>query len=90
MRRWAIATAKSMGRVDRDKYYDLQEVFSCMFYILDLGITLDCPSVDGSQYSGKLQILPPHLYDSKNKKSYWLGILFVCLGNVFLWLLWNG
>lgn len=76
VRRWAIATARSLGRVDRDNYYDLQEVFSCMFYIIDLGITVDFPNVDESYCSGKLQMLPPHLYDSKNKKNYWLGMLF--------------
>ncbi|XP_053334391.1 probable helicase senataxin isoform X2 [Clarias gariepinus] len=79
VRRWAIATARSLGRVDRDNYYDLQEVFSCMFYIIDLGITVDFPNVDESYCSGKLQMLPPHLYDSKNKKNYWLGICMLLM-----------
>ncbi|TSK72033.1 putative helicase senataxin [Bagarius yarrelli] len=80
VRRWAIATARSLGRVDRDNYYDLQEVFSCMFYIIDLGITVDdFLSMSDSYCSGKLQILPPHLYDSKNKKSYWLGICMLLM-----------
>lgn len=76
MRHWALDTARSSGRVDRDKYYDLQEVFSCMFYIIDLGITVDLPDVEHTYYSGKLQMLPPHLYDAQNKKSYWLGMRF--------------
>ncbi|KAF5893842.1 putative helicase senataxin isoform X1, partial [Clarias magur] len=79
VRRWAIATARSLGRVDRDNYYDLQEVFSCMFYIIDLGITVDFPNVDESYCSGKLQMLPPHLYDSTNKKNYWLGICMLLM-----------
>ncbi|MCI4386844.1 hypothetical protein PGIGA_G00067390 [Pangasianodon gigas] len=79
VRHWAIATARSLGRVDRDNYYDLQEVFSCMFYIIDLGITLDFPNMDDSYCSGKLQILPPHLYDAQNKKNYWLGICMLLM-----------
>uniref|UniRef100_W5UB54 Putative helicase senataxin n=1 Tax=Ictalurus punctatus TaxID=7998 RepID=W5UB54_ICTPU len=79
VRHWAIATARSLGRVDRDNYYDLQEVFLCMFYIIDLGITVDFPNVDDSYCSGKLQMLPPHLYDSKNKKNYWLGICMLLM-----------
>ncbi|KAF7696811.1 hypothetical protein HF521_005229 [Silurus meridionalis] len=79
VRRWAIATARSLGRVDRDNYYDLQEVFSCMFYIIDLGITVDFINVDDQYCSGKLNILPPHLYDSKNKKHYWLGICMLLM-----------
>lgn len=74
MRRWAIATARSLGRVDRDNYYDLQEAFTCMFYVIDLGITVDFLSTDDSYCSGKLKMLQPHLFDSKNKKSYWLGM----------------
>lgn len=46
-----------------------------MFYIIDLGITIELPTME--EGSGKLHRLPPHLYDSKNKKSYWLGMLFV-------------
>ncbi|KAF4076992.1 hypothetical protein AMELA_G00203080 [Ameiurus melas] len=79
VRHWAIATARSLGRVDRDNYYDLQEVFLCMFYIIDLGITVDFPNVDDSYCSGKLQMLPPHLYESKNKKNYWLGICMLLM-----------
>ncbi|MCJ8741079.1 hypothetical protein PDJAM_G00066540 [Pangasius djambal] len=82
VRHWAIATARSLGRVDRDNYYDLQEVFSCMFYIIDLGISVDFPTMDDSYCSGKLQIpppLPPHLYEAKNKKNYWLGICMLLM-----------
>ncbi|XP_060791611.1 probable helicase senataxin isoform X2 [Neoarius graeffei] len=80
VRRWAIATAKSLGRVDRDNYYYLQEVFTCMFYVIDLGITVDLDiNMDDSYCSGKLQMLPPHLYDSKNKKNYWLGICMLLM-----------
>ncbi|XP_058270980.1 probable helicase senataxin isoform X1 [Hemibagrus wyckioides] len=79
VRRWAIATARSLGRVDRDNYYDLQEVFSCMFYVIDLGITVDFLNMDDSYYSGKMNVLQPHLFDSKNKKSYWLGICMLLM-----------
>ncbi|XP_051961438.1 probable helicase senataxin [Xyrauchen texanus] len=75
VRRWAIDAAKTMRSVDRDAYYDLQEIFSCMFYVIDLGVSLDFPDLDpGSYAGGTVPRLPSHLYDSHNKKNYWLGI----------------
>ncbi|KAL7853299.1 hypothetical protein AOLI_G00201430 [Acnodon oligacanthus] len=79
VRRWAISTARSLGRVDRDGYYELKEVFSCMFYIIELGISLDFQDVEHTYYSGKLQWIPSHLYDSKNEKNYWLGICMLLM-----------
>ncbi|KAK7143076.1 hypothetical protein R3I93_014289 [Phoxinus phoxinus] len=75
VRRWAIDAAKTMKSVDRDSYYDLQEIFFCMFYVIELGISLDVPDLDpGSYAGGTVTMLPSHLYDSQNKKNYWLGI----------------
>ncbi|XDV38190.1 hypothetical protein PO909_007653 [Leuciscus waleckii] len=75
VRRWAIDAAKTMKSVDRDAYYDLQEIFFCMFYVIELGISLDVPDLDpGSYAGGTVTMLPSHLYDSQNKKNYWLGI----------------
>lgn len=75
VRRWAIDAAKTMKSVDRDAYYDLQEIFFCMFYVIELGISLDVPDLDpGSYAGGTLTMLPSHLYDSQNKKNYWLGL----------------
>ncbi|XP_051960453.1 probable helicase senataxin [Xyrauchen texanus] len=75
VRRWAIDAAKTMRSVDRDAYYDLQEIFSCMFYVIELGISLDFPDLDQESYAeGTVPRLPSHLYDSHNKKNYWLGI----------------
>ncbi|XP_016325677.1 probable helicase senataxin isoform X1 [Sinocyclocheilus anshuiensis] len=75
VRRWAIDTAKTMKSVDRDTYYDLKEIFFCMFYIIELGISLDFPDLEPESYAGGVvQMLPSHLYDSQNKKNYWLGI----------------
>ncbi|XP_067279043.1 probable helicase senataxin isoform X2 [Pseudorasbora parva] len=75
VRRWAIDAAKTMKSVDRDAYYDLQEIFFCMFYVIELGISLDVPDIDpGSYAGGTIPMLPSHLYDSQNKKNYWLGI----------------
>ncbi|XP_052444287.1 probable helicase senataxin isoform X1 [Carassius gibelio] len=75
VRRWAIDTAKTMKSVDRDSYYDLQEIFSCMFNVIEPGISLDFPDVDQESYSrGTIKTLPSHLYDSQNKKNCWLGI----------------
>ncbi|XP_051534082.1 probable helicase senataxin isoform X2 [Myxocyprinus asiaticus] len=73
VRRWAIDAAKTMRSVDRDAYYDLQEIFSCMFYVIELGISLDFPDLDQESYAGgTVPRLPSHLYDSHNKKNYWL------------------
>ncbi|XP_077050590.1 putative helicase senataxin isoform X2 [Siphateles boraxobius] len=75
VRRWAIDAAKTMKSVDRDAYYDLQEIFFCMFYVIELGISLDVPDLDPGFYAGgTVKMLPSHLYDSQNKKNYWLGI----------------
>ncbi|KAG1932211.1 probable helicase senataxin [Pimephales promelas] len=75
VRRWAIDAAKTMKSVDRDAYYDLQDIFFCMFYVIELGISLDVPDLDPESYAGgTIPMLPSHLYDSQNKKNYWLGI----------------
>ncbi|XP_053551559.1 probable helicase senataxin [Bombina bombina] len=75
IRRWAIVTARAQGKVDRDDYYDLQEVFTCLFKVIELGL-FDNPDI--YSYSdieeGKLILLPDHLYDTANYKNYWLGI----------------
>lgn len=64
-----------MKSVDRDAYYDLQEIFSCMFYVIGVksGKSKDIPSSE-SYAGGVIQMLPSHLYDSQNKKNYWLGL----------------
>ncbi|XP_066222892.1 probable helicase senataxin [Saccopteryx leptura] len=75
VRRWAILTTKGLGRVDRDDYYDLQEVLTCLFKVIELRL-LENPDID--TYSvlekGKLIILLPHMYDAASYKNYWLGI----------------
>ncbi|NXX74341.1 SETX helicase, partial [Urocolius indicus] len=75
IRRWAILTARNLGKVDRDDYYDLQEVLTCLFKVIELGLF---ESPDIYSYSmieeGKLILLPSHLYDNANYKNYWLGI----------------
>uniref|UniRef100_A0A8C2CAZ5 Senataxin n=1 Tax=Cyprinus carpio TaxID=7962 RepID=A0A8C2CAZ5_CYPCA len=74
VRRWAIDTAKTMKSVDRDAYYDLQEIFSCMFYVIELK-KRDIRDLDQESYAGGIiKTLPSHLYDSQNKKNCWLGI----------------
>uniref|UniRef100_A0A8C1ZGD8 Senataxin n=1 Tax=Cyprinus carpio TaxID=7962 RepID=A0A8C1ZGD8_CYPCA len=74
VRRWAIDTAKTMKSVDRDAYYDLQEIFSCMFYVIELK-KKDIRDLDQESYAGGIiKTLPSHLYDSQNKKNCWLGI----------------
>ncbi|KAM5145413.1 putative helicase senataxin [Mantella aurantiaca] len=75
IRRWAILTARAQGKVDRDDYYDLEEVFTCLFKVIELGLF---ENPDLYMYNeledGKLLLLPPHLYDTSNYKNYWLGI----------------
>ncbi|XP_072285580.1 probable helicase senataxin isoform X2 [Pyxicephalus adspersus] len=75
IRRWAILTARAQGKVDRDDYYDLEEVFTCLFKVIELGLF---ESADIYIYTelenGKLTLLPSHLYDTANYKNYWLGI----------------
>ncbi|NXA34857.1 SETX helicase, partial [Eudromia elegans] len=75
IRRWAILTARNLGKVDRDDYYDLQEVLTCLFKVIELGL-FDNPDIYSSSLieKGKLILLPSHLYDTTNYKNYWLGI----------------
>ncbi|NXT23926.1 SETX helicase, partial [Syrrhaptes paradoxus] len=75
IRRWAILTARNLGKVDRDDYYDLQEVLTCLFKVIELGL-FETPEIYGSAVveKGKLILLPSHLYDTANYKNYWLGI----------------
>ncbi|KAM6047412.1 putative helicase senataxin isoform 2-T5 [Theristicus caerulescens] len=75
IRRWAILTARNLGKVDRDDYYDLQEVLTCLFKVIELGL-FDNPDIYSSSMieNGKLILLPSHLYDTANYKNYWLGI----------------
>ncbi|XP_016052081.1 PREDICTED: probable helicase senataxin [Miniopterus natalensis] len=75
VRRWAILTAKGLGKVDRDDYYDLQEVLTCLFKVIELGL-LEHPDIYTTSVleKGKLIILPSHMYDTSNYKNYWLGI----------------
>lgn len=78
VRRWAIGAARSLGKVDRDDFYDLQDIFTCMFYIVELRIPQNFPDMDTSyDPTTKMTLLQPHLYDSKNAKNYWLG-MFLC------------
>ncbi|XP_044782409.2 probable helicase senataxin isoform X3 [Bubalus bubalis] len=75
VRRWAILTARNLGKVDRDDYYDLQEVLTCLFKVIELGL-LENPDIYTSSVleKGKLVLLPSHMYDTANYKNYWLGI----------------
>nr|XP_013049435.2 probable helicase senataxin [Anser cygnoides]XP_047909750.1 probable helicase senataxin [Anser cygnoides] len=75
IRRWAILTARNLGKVDRDDYYDLQEVLACLFKVIELGL-FESPDIYSSSMieKGKLILLPAHLYDTTNYKNYWLGI----------------
>ncbi|KGL99039.1 putative helicase senataxin, partial [Charadrius vociferus] len=75
IRRWAILTARNLGKVDRDDYYDLQEVLTCLFKVIELGL-FESPDIYSSSMieEGKLILLPSHLYDTTNYKNYWLGI----------------
>ncbi|NWU65062.1 SETX helicase, partial [Pterocles burchelli] len=75
IRRWAILTARNLGKVDRDDYYDLQEVLTCLFKVIELGL-FETPEIYSSAVveKGKLILLPSHLYDTANYKNYWLGI----------------
>ncbi|NXX91896.1 SETX helicase, partial [Centropus bengalensis] len=75
VRRWAIATARNLGKVDRDDYYDLKEVLTCLFKVIELGL-FESPDIYSSSMieKGRLILLPSHLYDTSNYKNYWLGI----------------
>ncbi|XP_061332801.1 probable helicase senataxin [Pezoporus flaviventris] len=75
IRRWAILTARNLGKVDRDDYYDLQEVLTCLFKVIELGLFESQDIYSSSMVEkGKLILLPSHLYDTANYKNYWLGI----------------
>uniref|UniRef100_A0A672UMM1 Senataxin n=1 Tax=Strigops habroptila TaxID=2489341 RepID=A0A672UMM1_STRHB len=75
IRRWAILTARNLGKVDRDDYYDLQEVLTCLFKVIELGLFESRDIYSSSMIEkGKLILLPSHLYDTVNYKNYWLGI----------------
>ncbi|KFQ45021.1 putative helicase senataxin, partial [Nestor notabilis] len=75
IRRWAILTARNLGKVDRDDYYDLQEVLTCLFKVIELGLFESRDIYSSSMIEkGKLILLPSHLYDTDNYKNYWLGI----------------
>lgn len=60
--------------MDRDDYYDLQEVLTCLFKVIELGL-LEDPDIYTSSVleKGKLILLPSHMYDTTNYKNYWLG-----------------
>ncbi|KAM6431442.1 putative helicase senataxin [Liasis olivaceus] len=75
IRRWAILTAQNLGKVDRDDYYDIQEVLMCLFKVIELGLfeNPDIYSSSGVEKT-KLVLLPLHLYDTTNYKNYWLGL----------------
>lgn len=74
VRRWAILTARGLGKVDRDDYYDLQEVLTCLFKVIELGLLENTDIYTTSVLEkGKLILLPPHMYDTSNYKNYWLG-----------------
>ncbi|NXS16100.1 SETX helicase, partial [Mystacornis crossleyi] len=75
IRRWAILTARNLGKVDRDDYYDLEEVLTCLFKVIELGLFENPDIYSSSMFEkGKLILLPAHLYDTTNYKNYWLGI----------------
>ncbi|KAH0615389.1 hypothetical protein JD844_004574 [Phrynosoma platyrhinos] len=75
IRRWAILTARNLGKVDRDDYYDIQEVLTCLFKVIELGLFENPDIYHSSAFEkGKLILLPSHLYDTTNYKNYWLGI----------------
>ncbi|KAG8546517.1 hypothetical protein GDO81_018747 [Engystomops pustulosus] len=74
IRRWAILTARAQGKVDRDDYYDLQEVFTCLFKVIELGLFENPDLYSTDLEDGKLILLPDHLYDTSNYKNYWLGV----------------
>ncbi|KAM4019003.1 putative helicase senataxin [Anomaloglossus baeobatrachus] len=75
IRRWAIQTARAQGKVDRDDYYDLQAVFTCLFKVIELGL-FENPDIYSftELEEGRLILLPAHLYDTSNYKNYWLGV----------------
>ncbi|NXE77542.1 SETX helicase, partial [Cochlearius cochlearius] len=72
---WAILAARNLGKVDRGGDYDLQEVLTCLFKVIQLGL-FENPDIYSSSMveKGKLILLPSHLYDTANGGDYWLGI----------------
>ncbi|XP_060697454.1 probable helicase senataxin isoform X1 [Hemiscyllium ocellatum] len=80
IRRWAILAAKSLGKVERDDFYDLQEVIACLLKVIELDLfeNTDFYNSYGIE-EGKLILLPPHLYDVTNHKNYWLGICMLLM-----------
>ncbi|XP_078406121.1 putative helicase senataxin isoform X2 [Cetorhinus maximus] len=80
IRRWAILAARSLGKVERDDFYDLQEVITCLLKVIELDLfeNIDFYNSYGIE-EGKLILLPPHLYDVTNHKNYWLGICMLLM-----------
>ncbi|CAI5794117.1 Senataxin [Podarcis lilfordi] len=80
IRRWAIMTAKSLGKVDRDDYYDIQEVLNCLLRVIELNLFENAYVYNPTTVEkGNLILLPDHLYDITSYKNYWLGICMVLL-----------
>ncbi|XP_069743147.1 probable helicase senataxin isoform X2 [Narcine bancroftii] len=80
VRKWAILAARSLGKVERDDFYDLQEVITCLLKVIELDLfeNTDLYNSSGME-EGKLFLLPPHLYDVTNEKNYWLGICMLLM-----------
>ncbi|XP_078476126.1 putative helicase senataxin isoform X2 [Lampetra planeri] len=87
VRKWALLTARELGRISRDDYYDLAEVIGCLLRVVDINpfINPDLYSAaleaaaeadggGGGNSSLALMLLPHHLFDPTNHKSYWLGV----------------
>lgn len=66
--------ARAQGKVDRDDYYDLQEVFTCLFKVTEL-VLFENPDIYSftELEAGRLLLLPDHLYDTSDYKNCWLG-----------------
>ncbi|KAL4617413.1 putative helicase senataxin [Arapaima gigas] len=79
VRRWAIRTARSLGKVDRDDFYDLKDIFCIMFRVLDLDLFHNPDVYSSIPENSKNALLPHHLYDAKNPKDYWLGRICMLL-----------
>ncbi|XP_077779069.1 putative helicase senataxin isoform X2 [Podarcis muralis] len=80
IRQWAILKARSLGKVDRDDYYNIQEVLTCLFRVIELdhfenSDTYNLAIVE----KGNLILLPRHLYDTTSYKNYWLGICMLLM-----------
>lgn len=77
VRRWAIRAAKTLGKVDRDDFYELKETFLLMFHVLDLDLFQNSDIyISCTSEKEKNVLLSPHLFDAKNYKDYWLGSSF--------------